>query len=157
MWESVGIPRHRKDRKNTHMTPTLLHAIGEKLSCKIDVQRLIKKDQVMIVNIGSFCCGRKSSSNFATPARDLPQAFCLLVRGEVERLMTNSNNVFTSISATPFPGIKAKTKFAFRVIYFTLGLFQCRVFFRLENKFFSPFQKATPQKKRVIRPDGEQC
>lgn len=129
MWGSVGFQRNRKERKNsgTHLTPMLLHAIGEKLSCKTDVQSLIKKDRVMVVNNCSFCCGRESPPNFATAARDLPQAFCLLVRGEVEWLMTDSNKVFTSISATPFPGIKTKTKFAFRVIYLSLALFQCRL------------------------------
>lgn len=82
MWDLVGFQRNRKQQKNggTHMTPTLLHAIGEKLSRKIDVQRLIKKDQVMIVNNFPFCCGRESPPKFATTARDLPQAFCLLVR-----------------------------------------------------------------------------
>jgi len=144
VWDSVGFQRNRNERKNsgTHMTPTLLHAVGEKLSCKIDVQRLIKKDQVMVANNCAFCCGRESPPDFATAARDLPQAFCLLVRREVERLMTNSNKVFTSISTTPFPGIKAKLKFAFRVIYFSLALFQHSFFFlawRINS--LAPFRK----------------
>lgn len=149
MWELVGFQKIRKERKKsgTHMTPTPLHAIGKKLSCKIDIQRVIKKDQVMIANNCSLCCGRESPPNFATAARDLPQAFCLLVRGEVERLMTNSNKAFTSSSATPFPGIKAKTKFAFRVIYFSLALFQCRFFLAWRINSLAPFRNSPSKEK----------
>lgn len=105
------------------------HCFGEKWNSKMNVQSLIKKDQAMIVNNCSFCCGRESPPSFATAARDLPQAFCLLVRGEVERLMNNSKMLFASISATLVPGIKAKTKFPFRVAYVSLFLIQYRGIF----------------------------
>lgn len=65
-------------------TAGLLLAIGEKMSCEIHVQGQLKKDQAVIENNHSFCCGRESPPSLAIAARDLPRAPCL-VRGEVEK------------------------------------------------------------------------
>lgn len=70
MCDSVAFRRMDKRER----TAALLHAIGEKMSCKIDV----------IENNHSFCCGRESPPSFSIAARDLPRALCL-VRGEVEK------------------------------------------------------------------------
>lgn len=97
-------------------------------------------------NNHSFCCGRESPPSFAIAARDLPWARCLLVREEVEKKrMTNSYKVFTSIAANAFLGTKAKPKLFSQSNILLSRSFSMQDF--LKNKFFSPFQKAAPQKK----------